>query len=79
MKITFYGRKDYLGRLGKGLNTSQFQKTFVRSKKNKKARCAITNINMEYHSKNIKEFENLYYKVYVRKGPNMNILTVNLI
>ena len=44
-------------------------KTILTSKKNKKARNAITNVSLEGFSKIIKEFEKLSYKGYVRKRP----------
>ena len=69
MKITSSEPKDYLGISGKGLITSLGLKTNIRSKKNKKARYAITNASMKYLSNIIKEFEKLPYKGYVRKRP----------
>ena len=44
-------------------------KTNVRSNKNKKAGYTITNVNMKYLSKIIKELERFIYKGYVRKSP----------
>ena len=62
MKIESLDPTDYLRIEGKGLITSMGIKSIGRSKKNKKARYAITNISMKDLSKIIKEFEKLPYK-----------------
>ena len=54
---------------GKGLFTSLSIKTNVRSKKDKKARYAITNSSMKDIQNIIKEFERLPYEGYVHKRP----------
>ena len=59
VKITSSEPKDYLGRSGKGLITSTGLNTIGMSKKKKKARYAITNVNKKDLSKIIKKFENL--------------------
>ena len=55
--ITSSELKDNLVRSGKGLINSLGLKTNVRSKENKKARYAITNVSMKYISNMIKDFE----------------------
>ena len=42
-------------------------KTITMSHKNKKETHAITNVNLKYISKIIREFENLTYEGYVQK------------
>ena len=69
MKITYSESKDYLVRPENGLINSMVLKTNIRSKKNKKARYAITNVIMKDLSNIIKEFEKLPYKGYARKRP----------
>ena len=48
--------------------TSLGLKTNVISNKYKKSRYATTNVSMKHLTKNIKEFEKLPYKGYVRKS-----------
>ena len=67
MKIKSSEPKYYLGISGKRLITSLDPKTISSSRKNKKARYAITSISMKDLSKLIKDFETLPYKVHVRK------------
>ena len=56
MKITYSYPKDYMGRSGTGLIASMGLKTILRSKKKEKARYTITNVNIKYILKNIKDF-----------------------
>ena len=67
MKIKSSETKYYLGRSGKGLITSMGIKTIRRSKKDKKARYAITNVSLKDISNNIKDFEKFPYEGYVWK------------
>ena len=69
MKITSSDPKTYLVISGKGLIAYLGLKIIVRSKENKKAKYAITNISMKDISKIIKEFEKLPYEGYVRNRP----------
>ena len=56
MKIVSSEKKDYFGRLGKGLITSLGLKTILKSNKNKKSRYRINNFIMKDLSNVIKEF-----------------------
>ena len=67
MKIASSEPKEYSGRPGKGWITSLGVKTIRRSKKDNKARYAITNVSLKDLSKIIKEFEDLTYGSYVQK------------
>ena len=78
MKIITSEPKDYLGRSGNGVFTYMGLKNIVRSKK-KKSRHDIDNVSMKKNLRIIHEFEMFPYKVYVRKRPDMNPLTVDFI
>ena len=65
IKITSSEPNDYLGISGKGLITYLGLKIIRRSKKKKKARCAITNVSLKDISNIIKKFEKLTYESYV--------------
>ena len=67
MKITSSEPKDYQGVPGKGLIIYLGIKTNVMSKKNKKARYAITNVSMKDIYNIIKDFEKLPYTGYAWK------------
>ena len=67
MKITSSDPKYYLGRSGKGLIISLFLKTIVRSKKNKKARYAITYVIVKCLPNSIKEFKRFPYNGFIHK------------
>ena len=69
MKITSSEPKYYLGISVNGLITSLGVNYIGRSKKDKKARCAITNVSMKDILNIIKEFENLPLKGYVQNRP----------
>ena len=56
MKIASLDPKDYLGRSRKGLITSLGINTNVKSKKKKKSRYDIANVNMKDISNIIKDF-----------------------
>ena len=55
--ITVLEQKYYLGRSGKGLNTSLSLNTNIRSNRYKNGRYVITNVSTKDISKIIKEFE----------------------
>ena len=67
MKIIYSEQKYYLVWPGKGFINSLGIKTIRRSKKNKEARYAITNVSLKDISRIIKEFEKFPYEGYVRK------------
>ena len=67
MEITYSEPKYYLGRSGKGLITSLGLRTIIRSKKDKKASYAITDVSLKGLSDNIKGFEDFTYEGYVWK------------
>ena len=69
MKITSSDPKYYLGRSGKGLNSSLVINTIGRSNKSKNSRFAMTNASPKDISKIIKDFEKFPYKGYVWKRP----------
>ena len=69
MRITYSDPKDYLGTSVTGLITSLGLNNNVSSKKYKKITYVINNVSMKYILKNIKDFEKLPYKGFVRKRP----------
>ena len=78
MKITSSYSKGKLERSGKGFITYLDFKIKSRSQNYKKARYSIGNVNKNDLSKIIKEFEKLKNYLMRRRGPNMSLLTDNL-
>ena len=79
MKIISPEPKDYLVISGKGLINSLGIKTIIKSKKIKKLRYAITNVSLKDISKNLINLRSFLIRIICRRGPNMNLLTVNFI
>ena len=79
MKITSPEPKDYLGISGKGLVAYLCIKTIGWSKKNKKARYAITNVSLKDIFKILRDLKSLLLWVMYGRGPKMNLMTVTFI